>query len=138
MLLFHPRLVRFGPATWDNTTAIAIDRAAHRTIEEWTDAGAYASLADVPEQKVRIRITQEISRDDIDAPRPGEQADLIFYTAPTLTDASRRKVSTTAVILAVEHNLSPKSALRTITLAAISPDGVTDPITITDASHGQL
>lgn len=138
MLLLHPRLVRFGPASWDHITAVAIDRSAHRTVEDWTDLGPYAAHADVPEQSVRIRITQELEEGDPGSPRPGEQATLTLCTAPTLGDAGRRRLTATAVILDVAHDLALKrGALRVITLAAISPDGSTDPIQITDATDGQ-
>ena len=139
MLLLNPRTVRFGSAIWDNIAAIAIDRAAHKTIEDWSEGGPYATLADVPEQKVRITIAQDLARDDISAPRPGDAATLTFYTAPALADSGRKKVSTTAVVLSVQHELSlKKGAIRTITLAAVSADGAADPITITDASDGSL
>ena len=139
MLLLNPRTVRFGSATWDNIAAAVIDRAPHKTTEDWSDTGPYATLADVPEQRVRITITQELARDDIGSPRPGEQATLTLYTSPALADAGRKKVSCTAVILAVLHELSlKKGAVRTIQLAAISADGAADPITITDASDGSL
>lgn len=139
MLLLAPRLVRFGPATWDNIASVAIDRLAHRTIEDWSDAGPYPTLADVPEHQVRIVVQQELGRDDLGPPIPGDQDTLTFFTAPTAADSSRKQLSATVVVLSVTHSLSLKrGALRTITLAAISPDGATDPITITDASDGHL
>ena len=137
MLILNPREVKFASTAWPDIAAIAIDRAAHRTIEDWSDLGPYATLADVPEQKVRITITQELARDDIHVPRPGESGTLSFCTSPTASDAGRRRFTCTAVILDVRHELSlRKGAVRTITLAAISPDGSTDPITATDASNG--
>jgi len=139
MLLLNPRLVRFGPAAWDNIAAAVIDRAPHKTTEAWSDLGPYATLADVPEQRVRITITQELSRDDIAAPRPGDQDTLSLHTSAALADAGRKKLSCTAVVLGVLHELSlRRGAIRTIQLAAVSPDGATDPITITDASDGSL
>lgn len=135
MLILNPRLVRFGASNWMDVTSITIDRLPHRTTEDWSDHGAFPTHADVPEQKIRIAITQELARDDIDAPIPGETADLTFHTSPTRADAGRTRVSTSAVILSVQHELSQrKGAIRTITLAAISPDGATDPITTSDAS----
>ncbi len=139
MLLLNPRTVRFGPATWDNIAAAVIDRNPHKAIEEWSEAGPFATVADVPEQRIRITITQELTRDDISAPRPGDAATLTLYTAPALADSGRKKVSCAAVVLAVTHQLSlQKGSLRTIQLAAVSPDGAADPITISDASDGSL
>lgn len=139
MLLLNPRTVRFGAAVWDNIAAAVIDRAPHKTTEAWSDLGPYATLADVPEQRVRISLTQELTRDDVGSPRPGDQGTLTLCTSPALADAGRKKVSCTAVVLAVVLELSlKKGAVRTIQLAAISPDGATDPITVTDASDGSL
>lgn len=133
MLVLNPRQVKFGAAVWEGVAAVAIDRSAHRAIEEWGDLGPYATFADVPEERVRIRITQDLARGDAGSPRTGEQAELTFHTAPTLSDAGRRKFAATAVVLAVEHEVSlRRGATRTITLAAISPDGDEDPIRITE------
>jgi hypothetical protein len=139
MLLLAPRLVRFDSATWDTVASVAIDRLAHRAVEDWSDLGPYPTLADVPEQRVRIVVEQEIGRDDLGPPRPGDQGTLTFCAAPAASDAGRTRVSALCVVLSVEHTLSLKrGAIRTITLAAISPDGASDPIAISDASDGQV
>ncbi len=137
MLILNPRLVKFGSAAWPDIASIAIDRAAHRTVEDWSDLGPYAVLADVPEQKVRITIMQELAREDVNVPRPGESGTLSFCTSPTASDAGRRRFTCTAVVLDVKHELSlRKGAIRTITLAAISPDGEADPVQASDGSDG--
>ncbi len=137
MLILNPRSVKFGSSTWEDVTAVTIDRAAHKTVEDFGDLGPFAVLVDVPEQRVRIGIVQEVGRDDVDSPRPGEAGTLTLYTSPTASDAGRRKVSCTAVVLNVSHELSTrKGAIRTVTLAAVSSDGAADPVQISDASDG--
>ena len=137
MLILNPRIVTFGSHTWPDIAAIAIDRSPHRTVEDWSDLGPFAVLADVPEQKVRVTISQEVERDDGSVPRPGESETLSFCTSPTASDAGRRRFSCTAVVLDVRHELSlRKGAVRTITLAAVSEDGASDPIEMSDASGG--
>jgi hypothetical protein len=134
MLILNPRTVRFGAAAWEGVTSIAIDRLPQKHVEEWSDAGPYAVFADVPEQRTRLTVRQELTRDDLASPRPGEQASLTFCTSPTASDAARRRLAATAVVLEIRHEVSLKrGAIRTITLAAISQDGATDPIAITDA-----
>ncbi len=134
MLLLNPRTVRFGAATWNDIVAVAIDRSPHRVALEWGDLGPHLTLADVPEQKVTIKVVQDVARDDINAPSPGEEGALSFFTAPASTGAGRKKVSATAVVTEVTHEVSLKvGARRTVTLVAISPDGAADPITITPA-----
>ena len=132
MLILNPRVVHFGVATWDDVIAVAIDREAHRTVEEWSDLGPYAVLADVPEQKVRVTVVQEVARDDVNTPRPGEAGTLVFFTSPTASDAGRKKVSCGAVVLEVRHELSvKKGAVRTVVLAGVS-DGEADPVVVVE------
>jgi hypothetical protein len=134
MLILNPRQVQFGSSTWEDVTAVWIDRAAHRTVEDWSDLGPYAVLADVPEQKVRVTVVQEVSRDDVNVPRPGESGQLSFFTSPTASDAGRKKVSCQAVVLESRHDLSlKKGAVRTVVLAAVS-NGAADPVTIDEVT----
>ena len=137
MLLLNPRTFRFGTATWDNVTSIAIDREAHKLITEWNETGPHATFADVPEQRVVIRVTQELARDDIDGPRPGDEGAIEFFTSPASSAAGRRRVTATAVLADITHQVSLKGgATRTATFIAISPDGATDPITLADPEAG--
>jgi len=133
VLLLNPQLVTFGSLTLDPVALISIDRVAARQVLDWSDAGPYPVLADAPEQRVTIKLVQDLSQ-DLSAPRPGDQATLAFHASPTLATATRRKLSCTAVVMSVTHELSLKRGLtRTIELAALSPDGATDPIAVTDA-----
>jgi hypothetical protein len=134
MLLLNPRFVKFGSALWENVTAVAIDRQPQRIVEAFGDNGPYAVLVDVPEQRIRIRVRQEAVRHGLNAPLPGDEAQLLCHASPTVGDAGpRRRIAATAVVLAVEHEISlHKGAIRTITLAAVSATGASDPITITD------
>jgi hypothetical protein len=131
MLILNPRAVMFGSHRWDGVVSVSIDRSAHATIEEWTDLGPYAALADVPEQKVRIRIVQELEAGDLGAPVPGDQGQLALTCSGAESDSARKRVVASGVVLEVAHDLGPTRApQRRITLAAISPDGAQDPITI--------
>jgi len=137
MLLLNPRLVTFASSRWDDIALIAINREAHKEIVEWSDLGPHVVLADVPEQRIEIKVIQELARDDITVPHPGDSGELSFHTSPTSTDAGRKKITTEAVILRVDHELSLKrGALRTITLIAISQDGADDPLSITADEGG--
>lgn len=137
MLVLNPQIVRFGSAAWEGVVAVVVDRAAQRLIEEWDDAGPYATLVDVPEQRVRVRVVQEVARDEVHVPRPGDLGTLVFYTAPAGSEAGRRKVSVLAVVIGVEHEVSRRrGALRTVTLAGVSATGAADPITVSDGDDG--
>lgn len=137
MLVLNPRSVVFGATEWEGVVAVSIDRAAHKTVEDFGDLGPYATLVDVPEQRVRIGIVQEVARDDLNLPRPGEAATLTLFTSPAASDAGRRRLSCAAVVLDVSHEVSiKKGTIRTVKLAAVSSDGAADPVQVTDASDG--
>lgn len=132
MLILNPRSVSFGAQEWPNILAVTIDRAPRATAEEFTDLGPFATFADVPEISTRLTVTQELSTDDLAGPGPGDRATLRFDASSTALDGPRRRLSTDAVVLSIQHELSLKrGALRTITLAALSPDGASDPISFT-------
>lgn len=136
MLILNPRTVRFGAVAWEGVAAIAVDRVPQKTVEQWSDAGPHAVLADVPEVRTRITVRQEPARDDLGPPRPGEQATLSFCTSPAASDAARKRVTATAVVLEVRHEVSAKGTARTVVLAAVSADGATDPVAVVDAPAG--
>jgi hypothetical protein len=139
MLLLNPRIVKFAGAVWEGVVSVAVDRAAHRTVEEWSDGGPYAMLADVPEQRVRITVVQELARGEVGTPRPGESGTLTFHTSPGAADSGRKRIAATAVVLSVAHELSlRKGALRTVVFAAVSTDGAGDPVSVTAADEGQV
>jgi hypothetical protein len=135
MLILNPRQVTFANENLPNVTLIAIDRTSTRLAVSWTDNGPHPTFADAPEQQVDIKVVMDVESEDVDVPRPGELATLTFVTSPTASDASRRHVSMTAVVIGVSHELSLKrGAVRTVDLIAISTDGAADPISVTDAT----
>lgn len=133
MLLTNPAVVRFGTHVWEDVEMLAVDRQAERTVLEHDDFGPHAVFADVPEQSMRVRIVRRIARDDVNVPVPGDQEEVVFYTSPSGTDAGRKRLKATAVVLSVKHELTPTHARQTITLAAVSASGNADPLAIEDA-----
>ncbi len=132
MLVLNPRQVKFGNTVWDDVVLVAVDRAASRVVEEWSDLGPYAAFGDVPEQRITIRVVQELARDDLDGPGPGDLAELTLHTSPGWSDGGRRKLAARAMVTRVEHEVSLKrGAVRTVTLLAISEDGAEDPVAVT-------
>jgi len=115
MLVLNPREVRFESQTLEDVTLLSIDRRAARTAVEWSDFGAHAVFADVPEQRVVVRFVQDLARGDLGGLAPGDEGALSFQTAPTGGHAGRRKVSATIIVTSVTHELSRKrGAVRTI------------------------
>jgi hypothetical protein len=138
MLLLNPRRVTFADETWEDVVAVSIDRAAAEEALEWGDLGPHVVFADVPRQRVTIRVVQELSRDDLGAPRPAEEGEISFFTSPATSDAWRRKVSARAVVMSVSHEVSLRRAsTRTVTLVAVSEDGSADPVSVTPAEDGE-
>ncbi len=139
MLILNPGIVTFGARTLGDVVMLTVDRSAHRRVEEWSDAGPYAVFADVPEQRVRVRVVQELSREDVGGASPGEAGTLTFRTSPASAESGRRKAAASAVVVGVTHEIVSRgsaggrpTARRIIELIAVSPDGAADPITLTD------
>jgi len=134
MLVLNPREVTFDGETWGNVSLVAIDRKAETSVVEFGDLGPHAVFADVPARRVEIRVERDVVRDDLGGPLPGQIGELAFFTAPTASNAGRKRVTSQAVVLGVRHELSTKKgAIRRIDLVAVSPDGAQDPVSIQDA-----
>lgn len=139
MLILHPAVVKFGSTILENIAAVTLDRSPQKDVVEWSDNGPYAVMADVPEQKVTATLRQRLNREDINAPEPGSSGTLSVSTAPTAGDTGRRRLTASAVVLSCTHDIDgawgrqQPTATRVIKLILLSPDGSTDPVTITDA-----
>jgi len=106
MLILNPGTVKFGTSAWENVGVLAVNRAAAEKVIDWTAGGPHVAFADVPRQRVEIVVRHAIARGDLDGPRPGERAMLVWYTAPAASDAGRRKASADCVVLEVKHDVS--------------------------------
>lgn len=135
MLLLNPRRVRFAGTPWEDVVAVVIDRVATKEVVEWTDLGEHVAFADVPEQRVDIRVVQNLGgvRDGeiIDSPSPCELGELVFHTSPTAGAGGRKRIAVQVVVLRVEHELSlRRGAVRTVRFVAVSSDGSADPLDV--------
>lgn len=105
MLIVQPKSVRFGAAVLEEVLLVAVDREAEEPVEAWDDAGPFATLVDVPRQRVKVRLVQTLRRDEPAAPTPGTLAELAFVAAPGGSDAGRVRYRVWAVVTGVKHNL---------------------------------
>lgn len=133
MLVLNPRRVVFAGTEWPGVTLVAVDREATRVAVEWGDAGPHPTFADVTEQRVGVRVVIELGDEDVGSPVPGAAGTLSFHTSRSGSEGGRRRVSMSAVVTGVSHELSLKrGAVRTIDLVAVSADGAADPVTLAD------
>lgn len=134
MLFLNPSKLTLLSADYTNIESVSIDLLTHHEATEWSDAGPFAVFADVPECKVEIAITQRLDSgadQTLLGPKPGQQGTLDFTTSPNASQSQRMKLAAQVVVRAVRYDLAAKPK-RTISLVALSPDGTTDPITLTD------
>ena len=137
MLVLSPELVKFGSAAWTDVTLVAVDRETTRPAPEWGDLGPHVTFVDAPERRTTIRIIRRLLRDDLGAPRPGDSAEVVFYTSPAAADALRKRVRAAAVVTTVAYELSKaRGALQTITMICVSSDGAAEPVIVEDAPDG--
>ena len=85
MIWLNPQSVTLGTIVLDNIESVSIDRTPARTALEFTDAGPYPGFADVPEQRVDVRITRRITSSHDTGLRPGDSMLLTMRRAPGAT-----------------------------------------------------
>ncbi|MAY75638.1 MAG: hypothetical protein CMJ31_13165 [Phycisphaerae bacterium] len=125
MLLLRPQLVTFDGVEWRSVEKVVIERRAAKTVEAWSDGGPHVVFVDVPEQKVVVRVTQELACEDLDEPKPGELGELRFETALNGSSAGRTAVVVTGVVVGVSYGVSRGGvSTRVVELVAVSGDGV--------------
>ena len=133
MLVLNPKRVSFDGDIWGNVASVEVNRFGEKIAVEYGDDGPHAVFADVPEQKVNVKVVQELLSDDIDEPVPGVSASLTFETAANSSGAQRKRVAFDAVVTGVQYSVSVRGgASRTVWLVALSSDGVDDPISVVD------
>lgn len=131
MLVMNPRMVRFGAKAWENVALVAVDRVGARTVAEFSDSGPHVVYADVPEQRVNVRVVVDLGDDDVGSPVPGDAGLLSFATSRSGSEAGRVRVSLQAVVTGVSHELSLKrGVVRTVEFVGVSSDGAQDPVSV--------
>lgn len=140
MLVLNPQNVVFGSVTLEKVSLVAIERAAARVEVEWGDGGPHVVFADVPEQRVNVRVVQEMDSATMDAPRPGDLATLSFVASMSGADGGRKKVSGVAVVTGVQYEIGrstagtavPPKAARILSFVLVSGDGAGDPVSVSE------
>ena len=130
MIWLNPTNVSFGSDTYSLVESVAIDRDASRLVVEHGDDGPHAVFADVPKQRVTVRIVRRVSDPSANVPSPGAMAELSFDTSANASLADARRITVaSAVVSSVTHTLTRSDGGRqTIVLVAVSSDGATDPV----------
>lgn len=137
MLVLNPQSVKLLGQTVERVRRVAVRRTPERAVLEWGNLGPYATFADVPEQRVEIELVADLERGSLDGPTPGEDGELVLFTAPTAGSGGRRRVEASVVITAVHDEVEPGGkAQRRIKMVALSSDGGEDPIDISNAEDG--
>lgn len=132
MIILNPERVTFGARAWNNVSAVTVEREAKTLVAEIGDAGPHVVFADVPEQRCRITVVQELEQTDLHTPTLGELDALKVTTNVSLGDRGRAALSASAVVIDVKVNVARgQGATRRITLLAVSGDGAADPLTTT-------
>lgn len=135
MVILNPTTARLGGMLLEGVTLVVVDRSASREAVEWSDQGPHVVFADMPEQRVTIRVVQDVPRGGITVPRPGEAAELSLVTQGEGDDHSRVRVWASVVVLRVTHALKESGLTRTIEMIAVSGDGASDPVGVGAAEN---
>lgn len=131
MLVLDPTKVRFAGGDLEGVRLVAVDRVAGTELVEFADDGPHVTFADVPEQKVVVKLVRRMATGTLNGPKPGDEGTLSLETAIGRTDGSRSSVSATVVVTKVQHGVTREGVEQTVTFVAVSSSGGTDPVTVT-------
>ena len=134
MLITSPNSVRLGNLRLPDVDTIAIERSPRTLAEEWSDGGPYAIFADVPEQRVTLRIDRRLTNAQVlNAPEfiPGFSATLGCFVAASGTHAHSAELTASVVVTSIKYQLDTSPIRQIITLLAVSASPGTDPIMLT-------
>lgn len=132
MVIIKPSGVTFGTQAWSDVTSVVIDREAEKAVVEWTDAGPHVAFADVPAQRVTVRVERPVaSPAEVDGPKPGDLQTLAVQWSRGVSSAADLVMTARCVALRVTHEVTGKGVTRRVELVAVSTDGARDPVTIT-------
>jgi hypothetical protein len=135
MLVLNPDVVRFEAVVWEDAAAVVVERGTSRAVEEWTDFGPHAGLVDAAEIRTTVKVVRKLTQGDVSMATVGALGDLTFYSAPTGSDAGRRRVKVRCVLMSVKTELPAASeskahATQTLSFTAVSSDGTVDPVEV--------
>ncbi|GAB5497450.1 MAG: hypothetical protein Phyf2KO_25300 [Phycisphaerales bacterium] len=130
MLVLAPESVEFDGDPWLGVESIAIDRTAGREVVEVGDLGPHVVFADVPEQRVSVKVSRKIERSELESVLPGDEGELVFRAGFGRTDAGWSSVTIGVVVSRVDHDFDRGGVRRVVTMVAVSADGVADPVVV--------
>ncbi|MEO0511417.1 MAG: hypothetical protein AAF108_00775 [Planctomycetota bacterium] len=134
MLVLDATKVSFAGSGLGGARLIAVDRVAATELVSFSDDGPHVVFADVPQQRVTLKLVRRLPTGTLDGPEPGDEGALSFETAVGRTDGSRSSVSAQAVVTKVQHGVTREGVEQTISFVAVSSAGATDPVSVTALS----
>ncbi len=138
MLISSPTSVRFGSLMLDGALRIIVSRTAVERLEAFHQTGPFCVFADVTRQRTSIRV--ERTAEDASWPLMPEltlshQAELSFHAAIGHSDAGLVRISSTALLVAVEYRLDANPALQVLDFLCVSDLGDTDPLSASTSAR---
>lgn len=134
MLINSPGAVTLGDLTLGGVERIVIERSAHRVLEEWTDGGRYPVYADVPAQRISVRLERRTSDGrslGVSDLAPGYMGELRFFAGAHALDTPRTaEVRVLVVVTGVRYELERDPARQIITMLGVSDKVDEDPVSV--------
>ena len=133
MLWIEPRAVLLDGAAWDGVRSVVVSRGAAKSVVEFGGLGPHVEFADVPQQRVEVRVERSIDDGAEMGASVGDSLVLEFEVARGQSDSMRRRVEVTGVLLSVDVDGGGERGGRArYRIVGVSADGVTDPVQVSD------
>lgn len=130
MIWLNPQRVTFDGELLTHVESVSVDRVSNRTVIEHGDLGPHAVFVDAPEQRSVINVVRRVLQSEQLAVLPGDSGSLTFDASSSSGDVGNVSVTADAVVTGVKYAVSSRQGTtQTISLIAVSSDGVVDPIT---------
>ena len=129
MIWLNPARVVFGGQALSHVESVVVDRVSSKLLLERGDGGPHVVFADVPEQRVTVRVVRRAVEADSVEVSPGELGVLSFDRSLNASSSVERVTISQAVVTGVTHRLERSGdARQTVEFVAVSSDGSSDPV----------
>ena len=133
MIWMNPEKVTLNGILLGGVQAVAVSRGAGHSVVEYGDEGPHVVFADVPEQRVDIRLERTLEDGAAVGAGVGDTVRIEFETSRGTSDVLRKRVSIDGVVLSSDVSIKGDTGGRVrLQIVGVSVDGAQDPVSVTE------
>lgn len=131
MIWLNPKGLTINGGALDGVRSVSVSRGAGHSIVEYGDEGPHVVFADVSQRRVDVRIERALEDGGTVGADVGESVSVVFEISRGASDALRRRVTISGVVLSSDVDIKGDEGGRArLKIVGVSSDGSQDPVTI--------